>query len=112
MPSQPRNKLSASSVPFIINPSFARTTSLPLYGPDDDDIRRYHCTNFFRLFRVENSSVKNTMPQLPQPTLPEPAHPDLDSMLSRKFGKEVANYFSGIALQPNLHGKITTTNTE
>lgn len=29
------------------------------------------------------------------PALPEPAHPDLDSMLSRKFGKEVANYFSG-----------------
>ncbi|KAL8963685.1 MAG: hypothetical protein Q9193_000081 [Seirophora villosa] len=30
-----------------------------------------------------------------QPVLPEPAFPDLDSMLSRKFGKEVANYFSG-----------------
>lgn len=29
------------------------------------------------------------------PALPEPAHPHLDSMLSRKFGKEVANYFSG-----------------
>lgn len=27
--------------------------------------------------------------------LPEAAHADLDSMLSRKFGKEVANYFSG-----------------
>lgn len=36
------------------------------------------------------------MPQLPQPKLPEPAHPDVDSMLSRKFGKEVANYFSGV----------------
>lgn len=34
----------------------------------------------------------------PQPALPEPAHPDLDSMLSRKFGKEVANYFSGSPL--------------
>jgi NAD+ diphosphatase len=33
---------------------------------------------------------------LPQPDLPEPAHPDIDSMLSRKFGKEVANYFSGM----------------
>lgn len=32
---------------------------------------------------------------LPQPDLPEPAHPGVDSMLSRKFGKEVANYFSG-----------------
>ncbi|ORY19279.1 hypothetical protein BCR34DRAFT_209489 [Clohesyomyces aquaticus] len=35
---------------------------------------------------------------LPQPELPEPAHPDVDSMLSRKFGKEVANYFSGSPL--------------
>ncbi|KAL8738072.1 MAG: hypothetical protein Q9181_001096 [Wetmoreana brouardii] len=33
-----------------------------------------------------------------QPTLPEPAFPNLDSMLSRKFGKEVANYFSGSPL--------------
>ena len=31
----------------------------------------------------------------PQPDLPEPVHAELDSMLSRKFGKEVANYFSG-----------------
>ncbi|KAL1593835.1 NADH pyrophosphatase [Paraconiothyrium brasiliense] len=31
---------------------------------------------------------------LPQPDLPEPAHPEVDSMLSRKFGKEIANYFS------------------
>jgi len=36
------------------------------------------------------------MPKLPQPELPEPAHPNVDSMLSRKFGKEVANYFSGM----------------
>ncbi|KAF2276529.1 uncharacterized protein EI97DRAFT_398384 [Westerdykella ornata] len=35
---------------------------------------------------------------LPQPDLPEPAHPNIDSMLSRKFGKEVANYFSGSPL--------------
>ncbi|KAI9822545.1 MAG: NADH pyrophosphatase [Pycnora praestabilis] len=30
----------------------------------------------------------------PHPELPDPAHHGLDSMLSRKFGKEVANYFS------------------
>ncbi|KAF2023122.1 hypothetical protein EK21DRAFT_95165 [Setomelanomma holmii] len=35
---------------------------------------------------------------LPQPDLPEPAHPTVDSMLSRKFGKEIANYFSGSPL--------------
>ncbi|CAN9082360.1 unnamed protein product [Alternaria alternata] len=34
----------------------------------------------------------------PQPALPEPAHPEVDSMLSRRFGKEVANYFSGSPL--------------
>lgn len=34
----------------------------------------------------------------PQPELPQPAHPDLDSMLSRKFGREIANYFSGSPL--------------
>ncbi|KNG47766.1 nadh pyrophosphatase [Stemphylium lycopersici] len=34
----------------------------------------------------------------PQPELPEPAHPEVDSMLSRRFGKEVANYFSGSPL--------------
>lgn len=34
--------------------------------------------------------------RLPVPDLPEPAHATLDSMLSRKFGKEVANYFSGL----------------
>ncbi|KAI9758430.1 MAG: hypothetical protein M4579_003059 [Chaenotheca gracillima] len=33
-----------------------------------------------------------------QPELPEPLHANLDSMLSRKFGKEVANYFSGSRL--------------
>lgn len=33
-----------------------------------------------------------------QPANPEPAHPDVDGMLSRKFGKEVANYFSGSPL--------------
>ena len=35
---------------------------------------------------------------LPQPELPDPAHHDVDSMLSRKFGREVANYFSGSPL--------------
>jgi NAD+ diphosphatase len=34
----------------------------------------------------------------PQPDLPDPAHHDVDSMLSHKFGKEVANYFSGSPL--------------
>jgi NAD+ diphosphatase len=34
----------------------------------------------------------------PQPDLPEPAHHDVDGMLSRKFGKEIANYFSGSPL--------------
>jgi NAD+ diphosphatase len=39
------------------------------------------------------------MPDQPdQPDLPDPAHADLDSMLSRKFGREVANYFSGSPL--------------
>jgi NAD+ diphosphatase len=33
-----------------------------------------------------------------QPSNPEPAHPHVDSMLSRKFGKEIANYFSGSPL--------------
>ncbi|KAH8805922.1 NUDIX hydrolase domain-like protein [Xylogone sp. PMI_703] len=32
------------------------------------------------------------------PDLPDPAHHDVDSMLSRKFGREVANYFSGSPL--------------
>lgn len=32
------------------------------------------------------------------PDLPDPAHADVDSMLSRKFGREVANYFSGSPL--------------
>ncbi|PNS21192.1 hypothetical protein CAC42_3530 [Sphaceloma murrayae] len=35
---------------------------------------------------------------MPPPALPTPAHPDIDSMLSRKFGREVANYFSGSPL--------------
>lgn len=35
---------------------------------------------------------------MPTPDLPEPAHHDVDSMLSRKFGREIANYFSGSPL--------------
>ncbi|KAK4697002.1 NAD+ diphosphatase, partial [Lecanoromycetidae sp. Uapishka_2] len=35
---------------------------------------------------------------MPQPDLPEPAHADKESMLSRKFGRETANYFSGSPL--------------
>jgi NAD+ diphosphatase len=38
----------------------------------------------------------STAPGIPE--LPLAAHPDIDSMLSRKFGKEVANYFSGSPL--------------
>lgn len=34
----------------------------------------------------------------PQPSNPEPAYHETDSMLSRKFGKEIANYFSGSPL--------------
>lgn len=33
-----------------------------------------------------------------QPALPEPAHQAVDSMLTRKFGKEVTNYFAGSPL--------------
>jgi NAD+ diphosphatase len=32
-----------------------------------------------------------------QPEIPLAAHAEVDSMLSRKFGKEIANYFSGMA---------------
>lgn len=32
------------------------------------------------------------------PELPSPAYSDIDSLLSRKFGREVANYFSGSPL--------------
>lgn len=32
---------------------------------------------------------------MPDPDLPQAHLSELDSMLSRKFGKEVANYFSG-----------------
>lgn len=39
-------------------------------------------------------------PQPKFPALPSPAHADLDSMLSRKFGREVANYFSGQSARP------------
>ena len=34
----------------------------------------------------------------PLPDLPVPPHDELDSMLSRKFGREVSNYFSGSPL--------------
>lgn len=37
----------------------------------------------------------NANSKIPIPDLPEPAHAQLDSMLARKFGKEVANYFAG-----------------
>jgi len=35
---------------------------------------------------------------LPRPDLPESHYPNEDSMLSRKFGREIANYFSGSPL--------------
>ncbi|CAG8957162.1 hypothetical protein HYFRA_00009363 [Hymenoscyphus fraxineus] len=35
---------------------------------------------------------------MPTPDLPNPAHHDIDSMLTRKFGREIANYFSGSPL--------------
>ncbi|KAF2403086.1 hypothetical protein EJ06DRAFT_528047 [Trichodelitschia bisporula] len=38
------------------------------------------------------------MPPAAQPDLPLSPHGEIDSMLSRKFGKEVANYFSGSPL--------------
>ena len=38
------------------------------------------------------------MPRAALPDLPPPAHANVDSMLSRKFGREVANYFSGSPL--------------
>ncbi len=37
---------------------------------------------------------------MPQPELPRPAHLDHDSMLSRKFGKEVTNYFGSMSSDP------------
>lgn len=55
--------------------------------------------SFTGYFKSEQQHVQHeieTMP--PQPDLPDPAHHDLDSMLSRKFGREVANYFSGSPL--------------
>ncbi|KAK8173250.1 NUDIX hydrolase domain-like protein [Phyllosticta citrichinensis] len=39
-----------------------------------------------------------TKAKVPIPDLPEPAHAQLDSMLARKFGKEIANYFAGSPL--------------
>lgn len=42
------------------------------------------------------------------PDLPQPAHADLDSMLSRKFGREVANYFSG-EFKVRLKGSWSST---
>ena len=43
--------------------------------------------------RFHTEPLESAMPQTPE--LPQPAYPDLDSMLSRKFGREVANYFAG-----------------
>lgn len=46
-------------------------------------------------------SFANTLREnqnMSHPALPDAAHADQDSMLSRKFGREVANYFSGMSL--------------
>jgi hypothetical protein len=51
-------------------------------------LRSAQYIHYLQLINLKNMS-------LPQPDLPEPAHPEIDSMLSRKFGKEIANYFSG-----------------
>ncbi|KAH0093082.1 hypothetical protein KCU96_g6810, partial [Aureobasidium melanogenum] len=45
---------------------------------------------------------------MPTPDLPQPAHPELDSMLTRKFGREVANYFAGSPL--NRFGFLRSDN--
>lgn len=52
-------------------------------------------TNLLLELRTNHSYTNNPKQVMPVPDLPEPAHADTDSMLSRKFGKEVANYFSG-----------------
>ena len=41
-------------------------------------------------------------PMPAQPELPRPAHIDHDSMLSRKFGKEITNYFGSMKLRRRL----------
>jgi NAD+ diphosphatase len=43
----------------------------------------------------------------PQPELPRPAHLDQDSMLSRKFGKEVTNYFGSKGIFQSAAGSLT-----
>ena len=50
---------------------------------------------FHSLRTTATFTARGFFPAMPQPELPEPAHAAVDSMLSRKFGKEVANYFSG-----------------
>lgn len=50
---------------------------------------------FHPLRTTATFTARGFFPAMPQPELPEPAHAAVDSMLSRKFGKEVANYFSG-----------------
>lgn len=38
----------------------------------------------------------------PQPDLPDPAHHDVDSMLSRKFGREVGEFVKAMDLPSPL----------
>lgn len=48
--------------------------------------------------KFEPAAMSDSKQKIPIPSLPPAAHPDVESMLSRKFGKEVANYFSGSPL--------------
>lgn len=56
-------------------------------------IGKCSCCLFSLLLNVQDE--ERPVKTMPTPALPEPAHPELDSMLTRKFGKEVANYFAG-----------------
>ena len=58
--------------------------------------RVYYTTLSTRGNFLAGMSTQKARP--PQPNLPTPAHYDVDNMLSRKFGKEIANYFSGSPL--------------
>lgn len=53
-------------------------------------LRGGRCTSINLPAQLRKSTAKMSIPDLP-----EPAFHYLESMLSRKFGKEIANYFSG-----------------
>lgn len=52
-------------------------------------------TSYLEQYKLAAAMSNNANSKIPIPDLPEPAHAQLDSMLARKFGKEVANYFAG-----------------